>query len=66
MLVHSFVSICLILKINHVNYTYLGHNIFSLAGTRNNVAVIMILFYRSCLFNLCSVTTSTQNPTATG
>ena len=36
-----------------------------LAGTRNNVAV-MILFYRSCLFNLCSVTTSTQNPTATG
>ena len=33
-----------------------------LAGTLNNVAVIMILFYRSCLFNLCSVTTSTQNP----
>ena len=40
--------------------------IIILAETRNNVAVIMILFYLLCVFNLCSVTTSTQNPTATG
>ena len=39
--------------------------IIILAGTRNNVAVI-ISFYRACLFNLCSVTTCTQNRTATG
>ena len=38
---------------------------YILAGTRNNVAVI-ISFYRECLFNLCSVTTCTQNRTATG
>ena len=43
-------------------YNYI---ILAESETCNNVAVI-ILFYRLCLFNLCSATTSTQNPTATG
>ena len=43
---------------------YVLYKYILLAGTRNNVAVI-IAFYRACLFNPCSVTTSTQNTTAT-
>ena len=38
---------------------YYNYIILILAGTRNNVAVI-ISFYRAYLFNPCSVTTSTQ------